>query len=490
MSYFTRLYNSVLNRDVTQATTKAAVAKPKPDVVSTLPNTRKSSPDTTYNLQSFKEGVNLVTPSFVRECIPIIRRLYKVNPDLGIALFDIIQLTNTGYDISFDASVTPDQADIMREHIEARTKEWNYGTAGLPGIINKMIAQLYVSGAVSTEWVPNRKLTGLESVIFVNPESIEFSLDKRKTTYKPYQRVKRSFVASKDKSPDLVKLNPKTYRYYGLFSDEDAPYGIPPFLAALENIDSQMFMKKNIRHIVQQVGLMGFLEILVSKPGQNADESEAAYVARLNSLLTTTKTNIGDGMIDGTMVGFDEDHEFNFHSTTKNMQGLGDVFNLVESQVANGLKTSGSFIGVNSGGTETMITIVFTKMLSQLTNIQNILSQNLEYGLALELRMAGFKFKDVKLEFKASTISDDLKIQQAIEIKVRNLQALYNQGIISQETYATKMGYLKPDEKEPRQSNDDLINDAKDKENREKDKDKSDRKVRDKKKTQGTTKPK
>jgi len=199
MSYFTRLYNSVLNRDVTQATTKAAVAKPKPDVVSTLPNTRKSSPDTTYNLQSFKEGVNLVTPSFVRECIPIIRRLYKDNPELGIALFDIIQLTNTGYDISFDASVTPDQADIMREHIEARTKEWNYGTAGLPGIINKMIAQLYVSGAVSTEWVPNRKLTGLESVIFVNPESIEFSLDKRKTTYKPYQRVKRSFVASKDK---------------------------------------------------------------------------------------------------------------------------------------------------------------------------------------------------------------------------------------------------------------------------------------------------
>ena len=124
-----------------------------------------------------------------------------------------------------------------------------------------MIAQLYVSGALSTEWVPNRKLTGLETVIFVNPETIEFSLNKRKTSYAPYQRVKTSFIAAKEKSPDLVKLNPKTYRYYGLFSDEDAPYGVPPFLTALADIDSQLFMKKNIRHIVQQVGLMGFLEI-------------------------------------------------------------------------------------------------------------------------------------------------------------------------------------------------------------------------------------
>jgi len=129
-------------------------------------------------------------------------------------------------------------------------------------------------------------------------------------------------------------------------------------------------------------------------------------------------------------------------------------------------------------------------MLSQLTNIQNILSQNLEYGMALELRMAGFNFKRVNVDFKASTITDDLKIHRGNEIKIRNLQALYNQGIISQETYAFKMGYDKPDEKEPRMSNDDLINDAKDKENREKDKDKSDRKVRDKKKPQGTTKPK
>lgn len=478
MGYFSNVFDAIRGR--TSSPEVKNVVEKKDSPVSNLPKTRKSAADTTsYNLQIYKDGVNLVTPSFVRECIPIIRKLYKVNPDLGVALFDIIQLTNTGYSIEFDAEVKPDMADKMRKHIEKAAEEWNYGTAGLPGIINKMIAQIYVSGALSNEWVPNRSLSGIESVIFVNPENIEFSLNKRKTKYQPYQRVKSSLLSTGTQDPDLIKLNTSTYRYYGLFSDEDAPYGVPPFLTALEDIDNQKFMKKNIRHIVQQVGLMGFMEILINKPDQNANESVDQYIARLSNLLQTTKDNVGSGMTDGVMVGYDEDHQFEFHSTTKNMQGMGDVFNLVETQLANGLKTSASFLGVSMGGTETMLTIIFTKMLSQLSNVQNILAKNLQYGLALELRMAGYKFKEVKVSFKASTITDDYKIKQAEEIKIRNLNALYDQGIISQEQYAHVMGYAKPDQKEPRvERSKDVMEEASKGATREKKKDASDRKGR------------
>lgn len=111
-----------------------------------------------------------------------------------------------------------------------------------------------------------------------------------------------------------------------------------------------------------------------------------------------------------------------------------------------------------------------------------LVSHILEFIYTLELRLSGFNNKGIKVEFGTSTISDELKVQQGLEYKIRNLQALYNQGIINQQQYAWAMGYEKPDQKEPRQINNDIsdIEDSAKKQKREADKDKSDRKTRDK----------
>ena len=65
------------------------------------------------------------------------------------------------------------------------------------------------------------------------------------------------------------------------------------------------------------------------------------------------------------------------------------------------------------------------------------------------------------------------------------MQALYNQGIISQEDFAWNMGYDTPDQDEPRQVETDdtgvsSINQDAQKKKREQDKDASDRRTRDK----------
>ena len=59
---------------------------------------------------------NLVTPTFRTELIPIIRDLYKINPDVSIALQDMFKLSNTGHTIDFPNN-TPDESTKMREHL-------------------------------------------------------------------------------------------------------------------------------------------------------------------------------------------------------------------------------------------------------------------------------------------------------------------------------------------------------------------------------------
>lgn len=448
----------------------------------TPPPGRVSQPHDINSAVNFGiDKFNIVKPNFIMDTIPLIRSLYKTNGDLGSVLFDLVQLTNTGHDIKFDQSVNPRLAEKMRDHLTARSKQWGWGTSGIDGLVNKFIAQIWVGGALSFEMVADRRLTQVESLPLINPETIRFGLTKA-GRYKPYQKSKN--VISRDR--EYIPLNDNTFIYYGLWGDEDTPYGVPPFISALQSLSTQKDMKDNIDHILNQLGLLGYLETRLAKPMQDAGESESKYKQRLESLLIETKKNVMAGFKEGVVVGFDEDHEFEFNSTTKNLNGVDSVYNLNQNSLANGLKAPAAFLGLDQKGGEGQLGIVFTKMLSQLKNVHNILSHALTEVYTLELQLAGYNFKSLDVEFNTSTISDDLKLWQGKEIKQRVLHALWVDRIISSEQYADEMTYKKPhkviEPPEPGATND--AAGAKKKEEREKDKDKSDRKGRDKNKPQ------
>jgi len=430
-------------------------------------------------------GTDWSKPEFLLEHIVTIRKLVRRNEDMGSVYNDLIQLTNTGHNISFDPNLPKQQIEKMRKHLENKRSSWGSGVHGIDGLINKWIGQIWVSGALSNEWVVAMDLGGLTNAVLVNPENILFRYNRLTTKFEPYQKVKNKIIS--DPLNNVVKLNTATYFYAGILGDTDSPYGIPPFLTALEAIADQKLMKKNIQHILKQIGLLGYLEVKVDKPLQEARESIPAYTARLDNFLRESKKSVQEGFAEGVVVGYEDDHSFDFHSTTKNITGVSEMFNMNEVQIANGLKTSPSFIGQKSGGTETNMGIVFTKMLSQLKSIQQIVATNLSMGYLLELQLAGFNVNYVNVEFKTSTITDDLKLWQAKEIKQRVLHNLRIDGIVSQEKYADDMGYDKPHQPEPLVPYDQQIGKAKDPEqkaNREKGKDTSDRKGRDKNKPQ------
>ena len=63
---------------------------------------RVSEPDTQGSglVLSLRDFTNLVESSFRRDVIPLIRDLYKINPDVSIALQDMFKLANTGHTLS------------------------------------------------------------------------------------------------------------------------------------------------------------------------------------------------------------------------------------------------------------------------------------------------------------------------------------------------------------------------------------------------------
>lgn len=471
-----------VRRDDSNAYKDKPKSDPNPRTTAPIPPGRVSvSNDTTDMLSVLKGEADFVTPSFRTEIIPLIRSLYKVNPDVGIAVQDMFKLGNTKHFIEFPHN-TPEEALKMRKHLRDVSKTWSNYTAGIFGLVNKMFVQMLVSGAMSMEAVPKKDLSGIESIIFIKPEDIVFQRDQN-GKYRPYQLNK---TWNHGKSERLIELNLNTYIYLSMFNDTDEPYGIPTFMAALDSLKTQSDMKINTKHIMELVGMMGFLEAKMAKPDILPNENPKAYEARLNRMLRELKVNTREGLKDGTVAGFIDDHEFKLNSTTKDMGNLDKPWNMNQQSVANGLGISGSLIGVsNDNKTEGGTSIMFSKMISQLANLQEFAVYALEFIYSLELRLAGLPNKGCKVRFFTSTINDEVKIQQGKEYKIRNLNSLYAAGIISQDQYAFEMGYEKPNEKEPRVPLNELEDgdDGAKKQKREADKDKSDRSQRDKSKT-------
>lgn len=415
---------------------------------------RKSIPTFQSSVLEVANSLQIISPGYVFEAIPVIRKLILANPDYHQAYTNIISLGNTGHKIKFDPNIKPDDIDKMRKHCQDVSKNWATGTAGIHGLVNKMMGQIMVGGALSIEAPPNNKLDGIESVILVNPETIRWAYDKG-GKYKPLQKISGTLsgieIKEKDKADGShIELNPLTFKYYALNGDTEIPYGIPPYIAGFDSLATQRNMMDNIKFIVEQVGLMGFLQVLVEKPQANQNESDGTYNARMETYLEQAKTRLEAGMRDGITVGFTEETEFNFHNPTKNAAGVVEIFKENEMQLLSALHQDGALMGRDYGSSESQIAIVFMKMLSELVNVQALCKEALEWLYTFELRLKGFNFDYLSVDFNKSTLMDELKYQQSQEIKIRNVQSKYNMGIISQDQAADELGYEAADEDKPR----------------------------------------
>lgn len=441
--------------------------------------------DQSTTLELLSSSLKILQPQFAFEVIETIRKLTIVNPDVNQAFNDVVRLANTGHKVIFDPSVGYNQIDEMREFILKSSKFWHVGSNGINGIVNKMFRQTLIGGANSVEWVPNLKLDNLEETRFINPETIRFVVDKNNYKYQPYQKLTKKFSLNKGKN--MVKLNNYQFKYVALNGDTDLPYGIPPYISSLNGLGIQSKMVNNISFIVESLGVLGWVDAKLAKPNKNTGETDEAYAKRLMGILQEFKERVSKGLRDGVTAGFMGDHEFDFKQTAKTAQGAKDLFEQNELLIASGLNYDAAFLG-RPGSTETLVTILFTKMIAQLKNIQDVVADNLEFGYTLALTLAGFKFNRLSIVFNKSTLADDLKFQQGLEIKVRNLEHLYDQGIIGQEQFADEMGYIKPDKADPRISREKVpAGDPLAKQNTKKKKDANAKKNRDKNKPQGTT---
>lgn len=397
--------------------------------------------------------LNTIVPDVPFEYLGVLEHLSKWNSDFSYAVDNIVHLGSTEFNIEYDDNVTAEQMREMNRELKRSYGYWYNNSDGIDALISDLLAQVAISGCLSAEIVPRMDLQGVAYAVLVAPKEIRFKYDKNTDRSKAYQKVKNWINIDNG----LKELNPVTYKYYALRRMNDKPYAIPPMLASLENISIEKDMMKNIKTIVEKLGVLGFLQVLLCPPTRLPGESEEMYQAKCRQSLISTLPQIQNGMRDGFVIGFKGTHEFEMQDVSTNVTGATDLMDLNAQLKMSGLKQDPLMLGRNFSTTETLGRVILAKMTTQVSKYQKPVARFLEEMFTMHLRLKGFNFEFVEVTFDKPMVGDKYREEQVNELRITNAEKLYNAGIIGQTQRANNLGYERPDLPEPRITADETI---------------------------------
>lgn len=407
-------------------------------------------------------GTGISSRPLDREQYDRLYQLARDNHDVSFAVDNIMQLGNTKLNIEFDTSVSPAQSAQMHEELHRIQDSWYAG--GMSMLVNALLRQVYITGAVSAEAQPTPQLNGVGRVVLLSPKWVIFRWNEEINDYEPFQEnvVGAWFVGWTPLASDLGyayhKLNEHTYKYIAIARDEDKPYAIPPLLSALEMTCIEDDMLENLSAITKRLGLLGFLEVIVNAPSRQEGgvagqgETDDEYQARVQDYLAEVEQEVEFGLSNGYVIGVKQldpqfgevKTEFNLRNSTADSGGAKGLFDLVTQMKSAGLKQDPVFLGKNFSTTESLAKVLIIKFAAQIQNYQDAVAQFLQHAYNLHLRLRGYSYEWLQVTFEQPILQDNKVQYEGLMAKFNYYKAMKDQNLIDQQQFANFMGLDAP----------------------------------------------
>lgn len=403
-----------------------------------LPTDGRSSVEKTglnYSLSNFQNQYAGISPIISFEVLKTLKCLWLYHPEFSQHVTNIVDLANTGHQLTVNAASESVAAAAMNRINETAARIYQHG-AGVDGLINQELTSLVWSGASSTEDVVNLAARRIEKVVFVPVEDIRFKYEDGE--WRPYQLV--GYLGDGRKT-GLIPLHPETYRYFAVETIDNSPYAKPPSTAAVQAItEMQNEVIDNIKYIVNKFSILGLLSVMVRRLTKKPNETDGEFDARSQKYLKSVRDHLSGTFNKGLLVAYDN-MQFKGENVAANGTGFYDVNRVVSETVMSGLKQQPAFFGRTDSTTETYADVVYQLLLSRAHNFQRITKRRRERTYRLDLRLGGIGVDGVSMRFNKSFSRNPLQEAQAKQIEIQNALEKARNGIISADDAAQELGY-------------------------------------------------
>lgn len=406
-------------------------AKTRPDV---LPGSVSVPEDSINGTISRLAGFyNFTAAPFDLKALEILELLGMFNPDISQALSIWVNLGNTGHEITVEGR-NP-EAVLQRLNYLASTCYQTGG--GVDGLVNHFLRQIPLMGALSAEWVVADNINnGLVDCVTVPVKRIRWQ--RVNGLFMPFQ-ITNAIAGG---NMGYIQLNPITYSCMPLMTNDGSPYAIPPFLAALKNIEVQLDATDNISSIIRKMGLLGFIDVAMKVPEQKGGESDEAYKNRLTNRLKDYAKSYKGNLSKGVAVHYD-DQEIKHNATNAGAAaGAKSVWEMNEEQIFSAIDIPPSMCGRSYSTTETYAEVDFERLGTKLINGRRMIKRFLEKGYTLDLLLRGIDAQ-VSVSFNEHSAFKQKEKAAAEGERIKNVLSKRDAGMISDDEAARELGYEK-----------------------------------------------
>ena len=341
--------------------------------------------------------------------------LRKVNPDVSMAIWNFVRLSNMGHEMHIYHTEGSDQRNKDAENkwrdLASRMNE--ISNAGLDGLIDILHQMAYMRGGQALEVEVNRTRTDIIDVYPIMPQTIHWELEERtvdgvkRKIWIPYQ-----YQMMKKVSLEKGKAN---FFWVPTDPDPDDPRGNLLLTPVLQAIDFQMQILQDLQAVLHRQGWPRN-DISIDREAV-AKHMPAEY--KVNSKKQIEWYNYIFTQIENTFKNLEPDSDYmHFDDVTINMtQGANAnrsldvraIAELVDIQTLSGSKQMSIFMNRNQGVTETWGSIQFMIFCNGIASIQRGSKRLIEEVARLWLRVHGIQGKPVFEHNKVDWKSEEQK---------------------------------------------------------------------------------
>lgn len=317
---------------------------------------------------------------------------------------------------------------------------------GLANIADNLIVQAATYGAMAGEWILTDDLMDVRDYVLINPKTIRFFFDKREKRQVPYQKVSMfAAQAAKKRGQQTIgnhiRLNEMTFTYAAYHNSYGGPYGVPPFLAALDPIYLQKDMLKNIKSIVRKLGLLGIVDFQITSLEQEPGESDAHYQSRVTAYLEAYVPIVQQLVNDGALVHYDDLTATTMAVSKDSSQAASSLFQDNQLLLETGLKNFNMSQNRQSSTIDTFAGLAYDLMLRSARKYQDGVASIFAHGLRLYNLLQGVTgVERTTVQFQQQRPINRLYDAMAEAAEIKNANILWINGLIDQDEAAKRCG--------------------------------------------------
>lgn len=379
------------------------------------------------------------------QSLDYIEMIAQYNPDYSQAVENIVTLANSGFNLVVSGpkrTATRTHQQLMEKSLTVMEEH-----GGFEGLIDKLLHQAAVYGAMCGEWLLNEQLNDVVGFADINPKLIRYFWEDNH--WAPYQKV--TFLQLQDaiksnqvvRAGAYVKLNELTFKYYAFNSAPMSPYGTPAFLAALPGISTQQDMVFNMAQIVKKIGMLGIVDITIERLSMLPGEDTAAFRNRAEGYVQEYANAMEDMLTQGGLAHFD-DAEVKVTNPIGNAAGATAIFKQNEELVFSGLKSMPSVQGRSYSTTETYAGVAYDIIIRNTRKYQDAVRGMMRRGFWLMASLWGENPDEIDLEFLPNKTLQRLEEAKAANLEILNAVMLWVLGIYDQTDVSHTLGHGVP----------------------------------------------